>query len=148
MAEKESPLKITDITPVLEDSNSGAAENLLEISPAISLVSTNGHTTVPTTSTTTTIPSSSSTLLDRCAKCGTTSQTNKLLKKCNKCQSVAYCTRECQKTDFKSHKRACAAAAQLYASTANFHMETTRASRDKNVKDGFKKGLQKWQFDT
>jgi hypothetical protein len=31
---------------------------------------------------------------------------------CSRCQAVRYCSRECQRTDWKAHKRLCAAVAQ------------------------------------
>ncbi|SZF05225.1 unnamed protein product [Blumeria hordei] len=82
-----------------------------------------------------------------CARCHTPYPVDKAAKPCAKCQSVSYCSRECQKADFRNHKKMCAAAAQAYASRTDFRMET-RGSNNKNVKDGFRAGLQKWQFDT
>ncbi|EKD15419.1 MYND domain protein, putative [Drepanopeziza brunnea f. sp. 'multigermtubi' MB_m1] len=68
----------------------------------------------------------------------------KPLKPCTKCQSVRYCSRDCQKADFKRHKRECARAAQVYAQRADIRMAVPgRAPRE-----GFRGGLQKWQFDT
>ncbi|KAF2811550.1 uncharacterized protein BDZ99DRAFT_372266, partial [Mytilinidion resinicola] len=66
------------------------------------------------------------------------------LKDCTKCHSVSYCGRDCQKADMKKHKKVCAAAAQAYAQTANVRPVTSRAP----PKEGFRGGLQKWQFDT
>lgn len=66
------------------------------------------------------------------------------LKPCNKCHSVQYCDRDCQKADFKQHKKECAKEAQIYARNANVNMATS----SRPPKDGHRGGLQKWQFDT
>merc|ERR1712098_503870 len=68
----------------------------------------------------------------------------KPLKPCLKCQSVQYCSKECQKADFKNHKKECAKKAQIYAQTADIKL----AAPNRAPKDGFRGGLQKWQFDT
>lgn len=47
----------------------------------------------------------------KCGSCNKDqSQLSKSLKTCAKCKRVQYCSRECQKKDWKSHKRACALA--------------------------------------
>lgn len=81
-----------------------------------------------------------------CSTCNATSPDpeTKPLKPCSKCKSVSYCSKECQKTDFKKHKKDCAGLAQVYAQTADLKP----APRPKAPKDGFRGGLQKWQFDT
>ncbi|KAF2167460.1 hypothetical protein M409DRAFT_54058 [Zasmidium cellare ATCC 36951] len=44
---------------------------------------------------------------EACAKCGTKgSDTNKLLK-CGACKAAEYCSKECQKEDWKDHKKYC-----------------------------------------
>ncbi|PVH73491.1 hypothetical protein DL98DRAFT_469205 [Cadophora sp. DSE1049] len=68
----------------------------------------------------------------------------KPLKPCTKCQSAQYCSKECQKADFKNHKKECAKKAQIYAQTADIKL----AASNRAPKDGFRGGLQKWQFDT
>ena len=46
----------------------------------------------------------------QCAKCGKTdSEAGKELKRCAKCQETRYCSRECQKANWKGHKQVCAA---------------------------------------
>jgi hypothetical protein len=49
-----------------------------------------------------------------CAAAGCTSEEASSL--CARCQAVRYCSRECQRTDWRVHKPACAAAAGLEAS--------------------------------
>ena len=46
-----------------------------------------------------------------CAKCHKTS-TDKPLKRCAKCQNQWYCSRDCQKLDWKSHKAYCSSSQQ------------------------------------
>ncbi|CAL3969907.1 unnamed protein product [Diplocarpon coronariae] len=79
-----------------------------------------------------------------CTACSKRSSEDKPLKPCTKCQSVKYCSRDCQKADFKKHKKECAKAAQIYAQNADIKM----AAPSRAPKDGFRGGLQKWQFDT
>ncbi|KAI6247544.1 Zinc finger MYND domain-containing protein 10 [Erysiphe necator] len=147
MAEKESQSSNSGNKSTSEDSRT---ENSLQSSP-INLLIHHITTTSSSASDYTIIPSSMESITPerkKCASCNITSTDNIPLKKCSKCQSVAYCTRECQKIDFKRHKKTCVTAAQLYSSTANFNMETRNKNGSKNMKEGFKKGLQKWQFDT
>ncbi|CAD6498992.1 BgTH12-04646 [Blumeria graminis f. sp. triticale] len=93
------------------------------------------------------VVSSNQPTVPHCGRCHRPYPVDKAAKPCAKCQSVSYCSRECQKADFRNHKKMCAAAAQAYASRTDFRMET-RGSHNKSVKDGFRAGLQKWQFDT
>ncbi|KAH7314342.1 hypothetical protein BKA65DRAFT_516632 [Rhexocercosporidium sp. MPI-PUGE-AT-0058] len=79
-----------------------------------------------------------------CTSCKKCSTEDKPLKPCTKCQSVQYCSKECQKADFKNHKKECAKKAQIYAQTADIKL----AAPNRAPKDGFRGGLQKWQFDT
>lgn len=67
------------------------------------------------------------------------------IKACNKCHSVWYCNKDCQKSDFKAHKKVCAALAQSYAAS---HEPSRAASRAAPKKSSGQRGLQKWQFDT
>ena len=53
------------------------------------------------------VPTPKPTNLDpRCAVCDASNDEVKL-KSCAKCESVLYCSRECQKKDWKKHKRNC-----------------------------------------
>ncbi|KAN0098384.1 hypothetical protein V8E51_014047 [Hyaloscypha variabilis] len=81
----------------------------------------------------------------KCANCSTPEiDPEKPLKPCAKCQTVRYCSRDCQKKDWKLHKKVCATAAQIYAQNANLKPAAPRAPK----KEGHRGGLQKWQFDT
>jgi hypothetical protein len=88
--------------------------------------------------------SSTTSSLQQCTNCHSQSQPSKPLKPCLKCHSAHYCSRDCQKADLKQHKKKCAAAAQIYAQTADLKPVTNRAP----PKEGYQKGLRKWQFDT
>jgi hypothetical protein len=81
-----------------------------------------------------------------CANCSKAEQDpeEKPLKPCTSCKSVFYCSRDCTKAHYKVHKKECAKLAQEYSKTANFRP----AVRTSAPKEGFKGGLQKWQFDT
>lgn len=90
--------------------------------------------------------SSASASTKACANCGKIeTDPEKPLKPCSKCQTVRYCSRDCQKADWKVHKKTCAAAAQIYAQTANFK---PAAAPSAPKKEAHSKGLRKWQFDT
>lgn len=49
--------------------------------------------------------------LRSCAGCGATEDSLRSFGKCEGCKQVVYCGRECQKRDWKAHKKACKAAA-------------------------------------
>ena len=44
-----------------------------------------------------------------CATCGRTPKDGKTFPACAKCKKVRYCSQECQKVDWKAHKKTCAA---------------------------------------
>ena len=48
----------------------------------------------------------------QCAKCGKTEDTNSgvSLRKCGRCKGVKYCSRDCQASHWKEHKKTCKAA--------------------------------------
>ena len=110
--------------------------------------SSSATTTTTTTSPDTQATSSSSSQQQQqqqqqpetCAQC-TKSDTEKPLKQCLKCHSVAYCSKECQKAHFKSHKKVCASLAQEYTKTHEPKM-ASRAPARGGERD---RGLQKWQ---
>jgi hypothetical protein len=83
----------------------------------------------------------------KCAHCSTPEYDpeKKPFKPCPKCQTVRYCSRDCQKSGWKQHKKTCASAAQIYAQTAD--LKPASAPRVPK-KDAHRGGLQKWQFDT
>ncbi|RKF78440.1 putative mynd domain [Golovinomyces cichoracearum] len=131
-----------------ENKRSSAAETIsIEKSTALSSAASSTLSSENSELYQTTSTSSSSLPIARCCNCSSQSLENRPLKPCIKCQSVAYCSRDCQKMDYKNHKKSCAAAAQVYASGANFRTEN-RTNLNKNSKEKFTRGLQKWQFDT
>jgi sulfatase maturation enzyme AslB (radical SAM superfamily) len=84
--------------------------------------------------------------IKHCAQCNKAEEDpeSKPLKPCTTCKSVVYCSRECTKAHYKTHKKECAKLAQEYSKTAVFKPVV----RSGAPKEGFKGGLQKWQFDT
>lgn len=82
----------------------------------------------------------------KCTHCNKVdSDPEKPFKPCSKCQTALYCSRDCQKANWKQHKKTCAASAQIYAQTAD--LKPTPPPRV-SKKEGHRGGLQKWQFDT
>ncbi|SMR49989.1 unnamed protein product [Zymoseptoria tritici ST99CH_1A5] len=89
---------------------------------------------------------------ETCAKCLTPEtntdpdpETPNLLKPCTKCHTTKYCSRDCTKADFKQHKKVCAKLAQAYAESGAYKAPVRSRAPPK---EGFRGGLQKWQFDT
>jgi splicing suppressor protein 51 len=68
-------------------------------------------------------------MADTCATCNATAASKNLaaLRLCSRCKTTRYCSRECQKTDWKTHKKACASYASAGASTE--HSSTYSAPR-------------------
>jgi len=61
----------------------------------------------------------------KCANCArTAAEAGKSLKGCAKCHSVKYCGRECQKADWKQHKKVCASNAAANAGSDNTTSKT------------------------
>jgi splicing suppressor protein 51 len=66
-----------------------------------------------------------------CANC---KKTDVDLKACSKCKTAHYCGRDCQKTDWKSHKKVCSTAAQsAFVQGAAEHSTTYSAPRLKTI---------------
>ncbi|KAF1359306.1 hypothetical protein EJ07DRAFT_120563, partial [Lizonia empirigonia] len=63
------------------------------------------------------------------------------LKACNKCHTTLYCGKDCQKANFKTHKKVCASLAQEYVK----NNEPKMASRSAPKAGDRSAGLQKWQ---
>ncbi|KAI9812113.1 MAG: hypothetical protein M1826_002943 [Phylliscum demangeonii] len=64
-----------------------------------------------------------------CANCGQReSDASGKLKRCAKCHTTTYCSRPCQKADWKTHKKTCAAQAAAAAATASHAPGTTTPS--------------------
>ncbi|KAF2737373.1 hypothetical protein EJ04DRAFT_541889 [Polyplosphaeria fusca] len=61
-------------------------------------------------------------MADSCAVCHKTAN----LKKCAKCQTTLYCSRDCQKADWKVHKKICSqnAAGRSSSSSTEFKLKT------------------------
>jgi len=58
--------------------------------------------------------------MPKCANCAKTKSDSGInLKRCAKCQTTHYCSRECQKADWKEHKRVCASNATSATSISN-----------------------------
>jgi hypothetical protein len=98
----------------------------------------------PTTSQEEASASSSSTAPDTqptsiCAQCSNSPES---LKQCLKCHSVAYCNKDCQKANFKVHKKVCASLAQEYTKAHEPKMASRSTASTKGARD---RGLQKWQ---
>lgn len=55
--------------------------------------------------------------VDECATCHKTSTETGPLKRCGRCKTAAYCSVECQKADWKTHKPNCAGTAQTTGSS-------------------------------
>jgi splicing suppressor protein 51 len=61
-------------------------------------------------------PDSSSSSSTACAKCQKAAGPANPLKRCAKCREASYCNRECQKADWKNHKKDCVRTSQAKAS--------------------------------
>ncbi|KAG0016260.1 hypothetical protein BGZ80_009333 [Entomortierella chlamydospora] len=68
----------------------------------------------------------------KCSRCSKLPTNANPLKRCSKCRAVTYCSRECQKEDWKAHKKLCALLA-ANATTSTPFMTTTLAPRPVNT---------------
>lgn len=76
----------------------------------------------------------------QCQKCGITPVDGNTLKKCSRCKSAFYCSRDCQKEDWKQHKKRCNDIAQSGASSGNSNTSTqSTSSLSFNVQKPFHK---------
>src|SRR5436190_8189952 len=60
-------------------------------------------------------------IMTEAAQCAGCTKTALNLKRCAKCQTTLYCSRECQKADWKQHKRVCSS----NPASANFSPSTS-----------------------
>ena len=90
--------------------------------------------------------SNSMTQQDQCASCHALESVDRQLKPCNKCQTTLYCSRDCQKTGWKHHKKECPSLAQSYAQTHEPKMAVARAPPKSTGRGG--KSIGKWEYDT
>lgn len=66
---------------------------------------------------------------DKCKACDKPAAEGQTMKRCGRCKSVFYCSRDCQRADWKSYKTPCANQAQLNAeSNADTTLETQRGA--------------------
>jgi hypothetical protein len=59
--------------------------------------------------------------LNPCGHCRKVEGRKGEFKRCSQCKQVAYCSRDCQKADWKSHKAACAASVAAEAKYKHRH---------------------------
>ncbi|KAJ5919621.1 hypothetical protein N7454_009456 [Penicillium verhagenii] len=64
----------------------------------------------------------------KCRKCGTISSNETPLKRCSRCHSAYYCSQDCQKADWKTHKMACTSKPETQARAST----STSARPDRN----------------
>jgi len=87
---------------------------------------------------------SSTTSQPACQNCNKSSSELDL-SKCTKCKSVSYCSKDCQKKDFKAHKKVCPRLAQEWSLGMGNIKMATRSSGAGRVRE---KGIGKWEYDT
>lgn len=73
--------------------------------------------------------------IPKCAACNKTdSESAVRLKHCAKCQTTSYCSRDCQKADWKNHKKVCASnAARSANATASYSSSASASSALKGL---------------
>jgi len=47
-------------------------------------------------------------IIDRCVRCGARAPPGEHFKACARCHTAVYCSKECQKADWRTHKKGCA----------------------------------------
>jgi hypothetical protein len=60
---------------------------------------------------------SNSTETRKCKSCKKAESESTPLRNCSRCKSAVYCSRDCQKADWKAHKKVCASNAQANTSS-------------------------------
>jgi hypothetical protein len=60
---------------------------------------------------------SNSTETRKCKSCKKAESESTPLRNCSRCKSAVYCSRDCQKADWKTHKKVCASNAQANTSS-------------------------------
>lgn len=64
-----------------------------------------------------------------CRKCAKPESSKNILQRCGRCKTASYCSRDCQKEDWKEHKTSCLRTRKSISSTgATTHSETTPAA--------------------
>jgi mitochondrial splicing suppressor protein 51 len=73
--------------------------------------------------------------MEQCASCTKTPGPGESLKRCAKCQTVRYCSRDCQKADWKQHKKTCAAnASTRNAASSTSNQRDARSNTSSNTR--------------
>ena len=68
----------------------------------------------------------------RCASCGRTASADVYLKHCARCRTTQYCSRDCQKTDWKQHKKPCTETASAKDNTDS-HLRPPNAGSNTSI---------------